>query len=345
VQHRELGKTGVRLPPIVFGTSCLGNLYRALSDDTKLAIMAEWFRWGPHPVAVDSAGKYGAGLALEVLGRGLRALQIRPDEVIISNKLAWVQTPLRTPEPTFEPGAWVGLQHDAQQRISYDGMMQCWEQGCALLGPGYSPQLISVHDPDEYLGAARSEAERRTRWEDVVGAYRALHEVKHRGEAAGVGVGAKDWRVIRELAERVELDWVMFACSLTVYRHPRELLAFMAELHSLGVGMINSAVFNAGFLTGGAYFDYRRLDPDRDGELFAWRERFHRVCAAHGVEPAAACVRFAMSPPGVISVALNTSSPERIRQNVAAVQASIPPAFWRALKDERLLDRDYPYVG
>ena len=54
----------------------------------------------------------------------------------------------------------------------------------------------------------------------------------------------------------MDLDWVMFACSLTVYSPPPELIEFIAHLHARGVGMINSAVFYAGFLTGGRWFDY-----------------------------------------------------------------------------------------
>jgi len=43
-----------------------------------------------------------------------------------------------------------------------------------------------------------------------------------------------------------------------------------------------------------------------------------------------------------VSVALNTSRPERIRQNVAAVQSEIPTRFWRRLKDEGLLSKNFP---
>lgn len=92
------------LPRIIFGSSSLGNLYKALSDDTKRALVAEWLRRRPGLVAIDSAGKYGAGLALESLGKQLGALGVPPDRVIISNKLAWRRAPLVGPEPTFEPG-------------------------------------------------------------------------------------------------------------------------------------------------------------------------------------------------------------------------------------------------
>jgi D-threo-aldose 1-dehydrogenase len=298
-------------------------------------------------VALDSAGKYGAGLALEVIGRSLRKLEIPSEKVVISNKLGWRRVPLQTPEPTFESGVWADLAYDAVQDISYDGILRCWEQGCQLLGEAYAPQLVSVHDPDEYLAQAASAGDRKKRLADIVGAYQALMELKQQGRVKAVGVGAKDWQIIRELAGVVALDWVMFANSLTVYSHPAELLGFMDELNRQGIAIINSAVFNAGFLTGGDYFNYRKLNPnnDQDKPLFQWREKFFKVCRQYEVLPANACVQFGMSPPGVISIALNTSKPERIRDNVASVTAVIPPEFWTALKTAGLIAPDYPYVG
>ena len=344
---RELGKTGLRIPPIVFGTSALGNLYQAYSDETKLAILREMVSGTDLPVVLDSAGKYGAGLALEVIGNGLRALGVPPEQVIISNKLAWLRTPLRGAEPTFEKGVWFGLQHDAEAAVSYQGILRCWEQGCELLGAPYRPHLVSVHDPDEVLAAATSPGQRQAVMDDIVGAYRALHELQRQGQVGPIGVGAKDWRVVRELADLVELDWVMLACSLTVFHHPPEVLALVASLRERGIGIINSAVFHAGFLTGGKFFDYRELSPQNpaDRPLFVWRDKFHALCRQHEVLPAAACVRFAMSPPGVAAIALNTSRPEQVQRNRALASADIPVAFWAAMKDARLISSDYPYLG
>lgn len=341
---RPLGKTGLVVPPVIFGTSCLGNLYEVVPDETKRQIVAEIVRHSPLPV-LDSAGKYGAGLALEVIGNTLRSLGVKPSQVVISNKLAWYRVPLQGPEPTFERGVWAGLKNDAESRISYEGILQCYEQGCELLGRDYAPQVVSVHDPDEFLAAAKTPAERERRFADVLGAYRTLFELKSRGAVKAVGIGSKDWRVIREISEHVPLDWVMFACSLTVYSHPAELLNFIAQLHSRGVGMINSAVFNAGFLTGGAWFDYRKPDPVAEAPLFVWREKFLATCKKFGVKSGDVCVQFGLAVPGVVSVALNTGKPERIKDNVASATNPIPAALWRALKDEGLLARDFPYLG
>jgi len=340
--HFPLGKTGLLVPPIVFGTSCLGNLYQVVPDATKQALVDEMFRQGAAPVMLDTAGKYGAGLALETIGRALRARGIPSRDVLISNKLGWYRVPMRGPEPTFERGVWAGIQHDAESRISYDGILACYAQGRELLGTGYTTQVVSVHDPDEFLAGAVSLADRNRRFEEVIGAYRALFELKAQGQVGAVGIGSKDWRIIREIAARVDLDWVMFACSLTVYTHPKELLEFIAHLHSRRVGMINSAVFNAGFLTGGKWFDYRQPDPVADAALFQWREKFISSCRRYSVRPADVCVQFGLAVPGIVSVALNTEKPERIRENLASATAVIPPGLWRTLKDEGLIDRHFP---
>ena len=118
-----------KIPRIVFGTSGLGNLFVALDEETKCDIVRECIvQSGSNIVVFDSAGKYGAGLALEVLGRCLKKLGIQPENIIISNKLGWLRTELKTAEPTFEPGVWKDLKYDAVQRISYQGIMECFEQ-------------------------------------------------------------------------------------------------------------------------------------------------------------------------------------------------------------------------
>ena len=148
------------------------------------------------------------------------------------------------------------------------------------------------------------------------------------------------------IADEVDLDWVMIANSMTIYRHPKELLDFMENLHKRGIAIINSAVFHAGFLTGGEFFDYVKIKPDsyENKARFIWREKFFSLCKKHDVIPANACVRFALTPPGVFSVSLNTSKPGNVKKNVESVECSIPDDFWKEMLGNRLIDRDYPYL-
>ncbi|MCD6201688.1 MAG: aldo/keto reductase [Bacteroidales bacterium] len=340
------GRTGLTIPPIVYGTSFLGNLYKELPWESKLTIIKEWFAAMKGIVVIDTAGKYGAGLALEVIGKGLKELGISPDRILISNKLGWYRVPLTTDEPTFEPGAWVNLKYDAVQKISYDGILECWEQGCDLLGDTYKPALVSVHDPDEYLAASINSEDRSKRINDIMDAYRALTELRDRGEVKAVGIGAKNWHIIYELHKHVQFDWVMFANSLTLYTHPRDILDFMQQLSLEGIGIINSAVFNAGFLTGGDYFDYRKIDPasEEDRKRLVWRDKFFQICRDFNIQPGDACLQFALAPPEVNAVALNPSKPERIRRNIKVIKTPLPEAFWDALKENHIINPDYPYL-
>ena len=318
----------MKLTPVIFGTSCLGNLYKEIPMETKVAIAAEWFKAFEHPV-IDSAGKYGAGLSLECIGKALKTLGKKNGDLTISVKLGWRRSRRLDPgeEPTFEPGAWKGLEYDAVQDISYDGIMRCYAEAKELLG-GFPIDLVSVHDPDEYLAAKAAKNAKA----DILGAYRALFELKARGEAESVGIGSKDWRVIEMLwRDGVKFDWAMFACQPTLLVHPPELISFVNELKAAGVTLIDSAVFNGGFLIGSDMLDYRKADPEKDAAAFAFRERYLDLCRRHGLDPAAPAVEYAYRL-GFDAVALNTASPHRILKNAAYADAKAPEAFWRELE-------------
>ena len=347
MNYTEIINTGIKIPAIIFGTSALGNLYKALDKNTKLDIIRESLHSVDGPIVFDTAGKYGAGLALEELGRTLSELDADPEKVIISNKLGWLRTKLESDEPTFEKGIWMDLSFDARQEISAEGIIRCLEQGNLLLGQKYRPRLLSVHDPDEYLSKAGTDQGLRVKlFDDILNAYKALIEIRKKDGSVALGIGAKDWRVIRQITDIINLDWVMFANSLTLYNHPIELVKFMSELSGKGVTIINSAVFNAGFLIGGNYFDYRLPDNknNEDRKKFIWREEFFKICNKYSVIPSHACIRFGISHPAVSSIALNTSNPDHIKRNVEEVENEISPGFFTAMKAKGLIDKHYPFV-
>mgnify|MGYP000712817808 CR=1 FL=1 len=324
------------LPKIIFGTSSLGNLFIELDGETKKQLVQAAVDSSPNMPVFDSAGKYGAGLALESLAEGLKALNVAPDSVKISNKLGWKRVPLLSDEPTFEPGAWINLKHDAIQDISYQGILDCYQQGNDLLGD-YEAKIVSIHDPDEYLVGAQDEADLAKRKQDILDAYKALMELRDAGKVESVGVGAKDVSVIDFISDHVQLDWAMFACSITPYVHTPSTLALLKKLGAQSVNVINSAVFNAGFLIGSDNFDYKTITRDSHAAEFIWRDKFNALCDEFNVKPAEVCVQFSFLFDEIISVALNSSSPKRVKSNVSLVETDIPEAFWQAMKDQGLI--------
>jgi D-threo-aldose 1-dehydrogenase len=196
------------------------------------------------------------------------------------------------------------------------------------------------------LLAAKDPADRDIRLIEILESYRALFELKSEGKVKAVGIGSKDWRIIRELYLHVPFDWVMFANSFTILSHPPDIVKFMDQLDENGVGIINSALFHGGFLTGGSKFDYQDLDPDSEkGKiLYGWRDAFNELCGQFDIAPGDACLHFGLSHPAILSIALNTSRPEKMNRNVEILNGEIPTAFWSALKNEGLIDPEYLYL-
>ena len=115
----------------------------------------------------------------------------------------------------------------------------------------------------------------------------------------------------------------------------------MAELDKQGVSIINSAVFHSGFLIGGDFYDYKLVDENLPGhkEHLKWRDEFNQICHQYDIKPAEACVAFALKAPGVKSIALSTTNPKRVENNMKMAQTSIPPQFWVEMINKGLIKK------
>jgi D-threo-aldose 1-dehydrogenase len=129
-QRRALGMSGIDVPPIMFGSAALAalaNVPRVVPEQRKLAICGEWFRNVEPPVFIDAAWEQGDGMALEVLGRMLRRLDVAPDEVAV------------------------------HLTLDSDRIDDCWNKSRLLLGSEYQPMLVSVFNADDTAWRAISQ--------------------------------------------------------------------------------------------------------------------------------------------------------------------------------------------
>jgi D-threo-aldose 1-dehydrogenase len=311
----------------MFSAAALGDTCRVIPDQTKFEICGEWFRHVEPPVFIDATpGDDGSIAALQLLGRALRYFDIESEEVILHVKLRWKR------------GA------DGQISRGDESVAKTWETACHALGSNRRPQLLSIDEA--LLASAHSQTDRGRRAGRLDKVCRELCGLKAAGLVRGIGVVAKDWHVVEEICDAVPLDYVQLAGCLTILRHPPELLDLLKSLAERQIAVINSGVFHCGFLAGDQYFDGRALSNDDpvDQPLLAWRKSFAALCHGHGVTPTHACIQFALSAPGVVAVELNTTRPDRVGENVAAVRNGVPRALWDSMKEEGLLAEDDPYL-
>ncbi len=325
--YRPFGQTGLLVPPIVFGTKALGNATQSIPQKTKTEICCEWFKHVPTPVVVDTTDLDCTKSAFSTIAATLHRLEITANEIIVIHRL-------RFPCSSYE---------DA---LNSPTILERCEGVSRLLGNKSLPQFVAIDCPDEYLSRAKSLAVRDSRFQEVLDVYRVLINWKAQGRMIGVGAASANWRILQEIDSQVPLDWVMLLGCLTILSHPTELLDFMHNLSQRQIAIISTNVFQGGFLVGGNNCDNRTLnvEKDEDKSLISWRKSFVALCQGHGVSPAQASIQFALHAPGVVAVAVNTSHPDRIGENVGYAVTKPSDNFWASMKEEGLIAADFPYA-
>lgn len=83
-QKKTLGKTGVEVSRLVFGTSGFGGFLHLRPWEEILAVGEALVRRFGSGITWDTANMYGAGMALENLGNLIRALGIQDTSTVIN---------------------------------------------------------------------------------------------------------------------------------------------------------------------------------------------------------------------------------------------------------------------
>ena len=127
------------LPPVGFGTAPLGNLYRAIDDDTATATVAAALAGGLR--YADTAPYYGFGLSEARLGHALGG----EDDVVVSTKVGRVLEPLASVAERERHGFVDGLPFAPVYDYSREGILRSHEASLKRLGRDRF-DILYVHD-------------------------------------------------------------------------------------------------------------------------------------------------------------------------------------------------------
>ena len=98
-----------------------------------------------------------------------------------------------------------------------------------------------------------------------------------------------------------------------------------------GVSMIAAAPFDSGILATGPVPGARSAYQLATPAVMERVRKIESICAAHGTALQAAALQYPLQHAAVASVLAGMKSPGEVRQNVAWMQAALPPALWSAL--------------
>ncbi len=313
----ELGRLG-------YGAASVGNLYRAVDDETAQRILDA--AWDAGIRYYDTAPHYGLGLSERRLGAMLRR---RPrDQFVVSTKVGRILVPdpdgaSRRDDDLFE----VPADQTRRWDLSEAGLRRSLEDSLVRLGLD-SVDIVYLHDVE------RS-------GQDVAAAVdtgvAALARMRDEGLVRAVGVGTADLTAVERAVRTGAIDLVMLPGRYTLPEAPAQDVV-LPLCEERGVGVVNVAVFNSGLLatpepSQDSHYEYRQVPADK----LARAEELARACRELGVELPTAAVQFGLRHPAVVSVVVGADTPAQIRENAARLQTPVPEELWRTLADRGLL--------
>jgi D-threo-aldose 1-dehydrogenase len=322
--------------PLALGGAPLGNLFRALTDDDAHAVLRRGWDLGVR--YFDTAPHYGQGRSEQRMGAVLRALP--RDDFVLSTKVGRILV-ADARAPRDQHGYVDTLAHVTHYDYTAQGVRRSLEASLGRLQLA-RVDLVFVHDIDATTHGTAHAA----RFRDMLdGALPELASLKRQGVIGGYGLGVNEVGICLETLARADLDVILLAGRYTL-ADQEALAVLLPECARRDVAIVLGGPYNSGILASGAhpadgsapYFNYQPAPPAMVARVAA----IERVCRAYAVPLKAAALQFPRAHPAIACVLAGARTPAEIEENVRLVRHTIPPAFWRALRDERLIEPGAP---
>jgi D-threo-aldose 1-dehydrogenase len=297
-----LGRTGLHVSPICFGTSGLGDMPDtygySVGVERALATVRAIFD-GPVNF-LDSSRIYGMGRSEERIGAVIRERGGLPPGFVISTKLD------RDPD--------TGVFDAARARRSLELSLQ------ALGLDGI--QMLHLHDPEHAPDFARATARD--------GALGELFRMREEGLVTAVGLAAGKSEMMIPLIRDWDFDAIITHNRFTIVnRNADEMMDLCA---AKGVAVLNAAPYAGGVLAKGTAEFPRYVYQQAGAEALSPVKRVEEICARHGTPPGAVALQFSMRDKRVASTVCGVSKPERVAETLAWAEFPVPDALWRDLE-------------
>ena len=294
MQYRQLGRTGVTVSALCYGTMSFGG---DADEATSGAMYARCREAGIN--FFDCANTYGRGRAEEILGRLMKGER---DELVITTKVGF---PMRD----GKNGA--GLARRNIVREVEDSLRRL---GTDRIDVYFAHRFDPDTPIEETLGA----------FDDLVRAGKILYPAVSNWPA---------WQVAKALGICARQGWAKFAVMQPMYNLTKRQaeVELLPLAQSEGLGVIPYSPLGGGLLTGkygvGVRPESGRLVENaqyqkRYGDDMHWEtaDRFKAYATERGYQPAALAVAWVMSHPGVTAPIIGARSVVQLEGSLAAVE-------------------------
>ncbi len=300
-RKQRLGRTGLEVTPICFGTSSLGDMpatygYKVDEDRARATVRA--ILTGPVNF-LDTSRNYAMGRSEERIGAVIREEGGLPEGFVLSTKL---DRDMETRQ--FDA---------ARARRSLEESLKALHLDRV--------QLLHLHDPEHAADLAPI-----TR---PGGAIAELFRMKEEGLCDAVGLAAGRIDIMMPMLRDWDFDALINHNRFTLANRNAEPMLELAR--ERGIAFLNAAPYAGGVLAKGTGSFKRYVYQEASAEALDPIRAIEAICARHDVPPGAAALQFSMRDPRVTSTICGVSRPERVTQTLEWAAFPIPDAAWDEL--------------
>jgi D-threo-aldose 1-dehydrogenase len=318
IETTRLGRTGLMVPRIGFGTSGLGNMpdtYGYSVDDERAKATVRAVLDGPAKF-IDTSRNYGLGRSEERVGAVIRERGGLPRGAVLSTK--------------------VDRDTSANNRFDAAQVRRSLEESLKALGLD-RVHLLHLHDPEYASDLSEVTGPK--------GAIAELFKMKEEGLADAVGLAAGRVDIMMPMLRDWDFDALITHNRFTLAnRNAEEMMDFA---HAKGIAIFNAAPYAGGVLAKGSSSYHRYVYQEASDAMLDPIRRIEAICAKHKVPPGAAALQFSMRDPRIAATICGVTKPERVRETLEWASFPIPDAAWDELMalpfstDDPEATRDY----
>ncbi|MEO1102575.1 MAG: aldo/keto reductase [Pseudomonadota bacterium] len=302
MKKTAIGKTGVSVTPIGFGTSGLGSMpdtYGYAVDEERAYATVNAIFDGPVNL-LDTSRNYGLGRSEERVGEVIRQRGGIPDGFVISTKL--------------DRDMDTRILDAARARASFEESLKALNL--------QKVQILHLHDPEHCANL-----------EDITkpgGALDELFKIKEEGLADAVGLAMGTIDIMFPMLRSRPFDCLITHNRYTLLnREAEEMMQYAADV---GIAVFNAAPFSGGVLAKGADHMKRITYQEANEEMLAPVRQIETICGDMGVSPAAAALQFSLRDERVASTIVGVSKADRVQQTLDWANETISEDAWEALE-------------
>ncbi len=328
MQHRYLGRTGLKVSQLCLGAMTFGN---ESDEATSFAIMNRFHEQGGN--FIDTANVYTRGASEEIVGKWLKT-HARRRETVIATKFRFPMSDTLPNEVGASRYHIMNAVEDSLRRLQIEAIdlyqIHCWDTRTPV---------------DETL--------------------RALDDLVHQGKVRYIGASNyAGWQLSKALGISERMGWARFECVQPEYN----LIARGIEYELLpaceheNIAVIAWSPLAGGFLTGkyareaevpapsGARLSrntagpmentWQRRAQDRNWEIL---DAVQQIAAEHHVTPAQVSLAWVIAQPAITAPIVGARNMQQFDDNLAALSLQLAPEELDHLSAISAPEEIYPY--